>query len=300
MILLAMMEKPPYEDPQPTDTEAPEMAAVTLPPSFFDHLTPARWLIFALGLLLLYQIATVLLWNGRSGIGLLGLAAAPMVSIALPIGLLLRSFGLSFLKEMELQLLSPKQILGVVLSTAGILPIAYALSVLNARYVAPVPEYWEFFEALRPSDPIGFLCGLMAVVIAVPLGEELLFRRLLQGILSRHLSAGVAILLTGVIFGAAHMTPWVLLPISSLGIMLGVLATRSATITAPWLAHALFNLFSFLELTLTGDPESHGFEAIIVRPVPVALGAVLIWWGIRWSTASGKQQGPPDEPTGIE
>jgi membrane protease YdiL (CAAX protease family) len=295
-----MMEQPPHEDPSPADTETPERDATALPTSFFDRLTPARWLVFSLGLLLLYQIATVLLWNGRSGIGLLGLAAAPMVSIALPIGLLLRSFGLSFLKEMQLQVLSAKQVLGVVLSTIGILPIAYALSVFNARYVAPVPEYWEFFEALRPNDPIAFLCGLTAVVIAVPLGEELLFRRLVQGVLSRHLSVGVAILLTGVLFGAAHMTPWVLLPISSLGIMLGVLAARSATITAPWLAHALFNLFSFLELTLTGDPESSDFEAVIVRPVPVLLGAVLIWWGIRLSTADGKQRNKSNEPADIE
>jgi membrane protease YdiL (CAAX protease family) len=207
----------------------------------------------------------------------------------LPIWLLLRSFGLSFRQEMQLQMLSPRQVLGVVFSTVGILPIAYALSVLNARYVAPVPEYWEFFEALRPNNPTGFLCGLLAVVVAVPLGEELLFRRLLQGILARHLSAWVAILLAGVIFGAAHMTPWVLLPISALGIVLGILAWRSETITAPWLAHALFNLFSFLELTLTGDPESHDFEAIIVRPVPILLGAALLWWGIRWSHASGRQ-----------
>ena len=285
-----MSEKQPYEDPPAPEAAPPPVEdSQAPPPSFVDRLTPARWLVFALGLLLLYQIATVVLWNGRSGVGLLGLAAAPIVGIALPIWLLMRSFGLDFRQEMALHRLSAQQILGVVLSTLGILPIAYALSVLNAQYVAPVPEYWDFFEALRPQDPLGFLCGLMAVVVAVPLGEELLFRRLVQGVLARHLSVAVAILLAGMLFGAAHLTPWVLLPISSLGILLGVLAHRSGTITAPWLGHALFNLFSFLELTLTGDPESHDFEAIVVQPLPILLGAVLLWVGTRWSSADSER-----------
>jgi membrane protease YdiL (CAAX protease family) len=254
-----------------------------LPPplSLLDRWSPARWLVFALILLLLYQMAIVALWNGRGGFGLLGLAAAPVVGIVLPLWSTVRRFGLAFRQEMALDGLSLRQFLGVVLAIAGMLPLAYALSVLNSRYSAPVPEYWEFFEALRPNDAVGFTCGLLAIVVMIPLGEELLFRRIVQGTLLRQLSPVVAIVLSGVLFGAAHMTPWVLLPIAGLGILLGVLNYTSGTITAAWLGHALFNLFSFLELTISGDPDSQDFEAVAVRPLPILLGAAIMLLGIR-------------------
>ena len=255
--------------------------AAQAPASFLDRWSPARWLIFALALLMLYQMAIVAFWNGQGGFGLLGLAAAPMAGIILPLWLSMRRFGLSFRHEMALEFLSLRQILGVILSIAGMLPLAYALSVLNSRYSAPVPEYWEFFEALRPGDAVGFSCGLVAIVVMIPLGEELLFRRVVQGTLMRHLSPWVAILLGGVLFGAAHMTPWVLLPISGLGVLLGALFYVSRTITTAWLGHALFNLFSFLELTISGDPDSQDFESIAVRPLPILLGAAVMFIGIR-------------------
>jgi membrane protease YdiL (CAAX protease family) len=270
------MFEPPEQDPQLIGTPNDDA-----PMSFLDHWSAARWLLFALALLLLYQLAMVVFWNGNGGIGLLGLAAAPVVGIAVPLWLVMRRFGLSFRRQMRLTALSGRQFVGVVLSTLGIIPLAYALSVLNARYTTPVPEYWDFFKALQPEDAVGFVSGLLAVVVFVPLCEELLFRRVVQGVLERHLSTAVALLLSGFLFGAAHMTPWVLLPISALGVLLAVLAHRTRTITAPWLGHLLFNLFSFLELTLTGDPQTQRVEAVAVQPVPVLLGLVVLWVGIR-------------------
>ena len=291
------MFETPFDDPESSDNDnhdpaSPdvqdglgwESAAAPPPPtSFLDRWSPSRWLFFALALLLFYQMAIVALWNGRGGFGLLGLAAAPLVGIFLPLWLVMHRFGLAFRQEMALTSLSWQQILGVVLSIAGMLPWAYALSILNANYSSPVPEYWDFFEALRPNDAVGFSCGLLAIVVLIPLSEELLFRRVVQGVLARHLSPLVAILLSGVLFGAAHMTPWVLLPISGLGVLLGVLAYQSRSITAAWLGHALFNLISFLELTITGDPESQDFESVVVRPLPLLVGAAVMVLGIRLS-----------------
>lgn len=268
-----------------------------LPPrSLLDHGSAARWLLFALAMLMLYQLAMVVLWNGQGGLGLLGLAAAPVAGILLPLWLVVRRLGLSFRREMRLQRLTPRQTAGVVLSSVGILPWAYALSILNARYVSPVPEYWEFFQALQPEDIVGFACGLVAVALVIPLCEELLFRRVVQGVLMRHFSTGVAILLSGFLFGAAHMTPWVLLPISALGVLLALLAHRTRTVTAAWLGHTLFNLGSYLELTLTGDPQAEEFETVAVQPLPLVIGAIALWWGIRWSRAVATGHDDPDAP----
>jgi membrane protease YdiL (CAAX protease family) len=287
------MFEPPHEDPR---LEGPSSGTDDKRESFLDHWTPARWLVFALALLMLYQIAMVVLWNGRGGLGLLGLALAPLLGIALPLWLVLRRFGLSFLDQMQLVMLSRRQFAGVLLSSLGIVPVAYALSVLNARYATPVPEYWDFFKALQPEDAVGFVCGILAVVVFIPLCEELLFRRVVQGVLIRHLSTGVAILLSGFLFGAAHMTPWVLLPISALGVLLALLAHRTQTITAPWLAHLLFNLLSFLELTLTGDPQTQRVEKIAVQPIPVLVGLLMVWWGVRLCGVRRQTRAPDEDP----
>ena len=88
-------------------------------------------------------------------------------------------------------------------------------------------------------------------------------------------------LLSTLLFGAAHLTPWVLLPISLLGVLLGVLVWRTGSTVSAWLGHALFNLFSFLQLAITGSPESTHFEAIAVRPLALGIGGLLLWIGLR-------------------
>jgi hypothetical protein len=92
----------------------------------------------------------------------------------------------------------------------------------------------------------------------------------------RRLGAPFGIAITAVLFGAAHGAPWMVLPISFLGILLGVLVWMTGSLSTAWLAHGLFNLASFAELCLTHDPESSRFEAWAVRPLMWATGLVLL------------------------
>jgi membrane protease YdiL (CAAX protease family) len=114
-----------------------------------------------------------------------------------------------------------------------------------------------------------------------------------QGVLARHLTPWVAVLLSGVLFGAAHMTPWVLLPISGLGVLLGGLFYRSGSLTAACFGHGLFNLISFLELSLTGDPASQEFESVAVQPLPILIGAAFLIVGIHMTRATQSRTRQP-------
>ncbi len=85
------------------------------------------------------------------------------------------------------------------------------------------------------------LC-VLAVLVA-PLTEELLFRGLLLDAL-RSACGGLAwpaILLSAAAFGAIHAPPETILPIVTLGIVLGVLRLYTNSLTACVLAHCLFN-----------------------------------------------------------
>jgi len=47
---------------------------------------------------------------------------------------------------------------------------------------------------------------------------------------------------------------------------------------------------------LTGDPRTQVVENVAVRPVPIAVGLLALWWGIRWSAPPGlPEPGQPEE-----
>ncbi len=94
-----------------------------------------------------------------------------------------------------------------------------------------------------------------ALVVLAPLGEELVFRGFMLRGLVRVLPFGVAAVLSGVVFGAAHLQYWtvwpVLVGVAGFGIANAVIYARYGFRTAV-LAHAFFNLIAavllFVEL----------------------------------------------------
>lgn len=92
------------------------------------------------------------------------------------------------------------------------------------------------------------IATLVAAVIAAPVIEELVFRGLvLRGFLSR-MGATWAILLQGVLFGAAHVDPvrgtgniGLVMILSGVGVAFGGAAYFTHRLGAPIIAHAIFN-----------------------------------------------------------
>ena len=275
------METPPPSEP----SEEHESADADNGPGEAHADVFARWgsgplLLFAFGCLLLYEIWIAVLWNRDSELGVWGLALAPLLGVLLPVALVIRTTRVPVREQLWLYGLSRAQWIGVMLAATGAVPVCYAAGALNAAWTPPDPEYYELFQALAPSDFPSAIAGFVAVVICVPLGEEILFRFLLLGVLARHVHAVAAVVAAGVLFAAAHAAPFVLLPIGILGIVLGLLTVWSRTLTAAWIGHAVFNLFGYIELCVTGDAETTAVEEFVLKPWVLVMGTLMLVVGL--------------------
>lgn len=114
---------------------------------------------------------------------------------------------------------------------------------------------WILPEVLPPQHPVllalhgsawgwwGVAQLFVSAVIVAPLSEELMFRGLLLQSLWRHTRlAWVAIAGSGFVFGLIHFPqPQAVLPLATMGLLLGYVRVRYRSLTACVLIHALFN-----------------------------------------------------------
>ncbi|NIP93785.1 MAG: CPBP family intramembrane metalloprotease, partial [Akkermansiaceae bacterium] len=84
---------------------------------------------------------------------------------------------------------------------------------------------------------------IMTVVacIGAPLAEEVVFRGYLYPAMKRFSNIPLAILFTGLLFGAVHLNLAALLPLTVLGVVLALLYEATGSLWAPVAVHFLFN-----------------------------------------------------------
>lgn len=92
------------------------------------------------------------------------------------------------------------------------------------------------------SDAGTTLLMLLSVSILAPLFEEPLFRGFLYGRLRRHMNPFPAAAVSGLVFGAAHMSLENLLPLAAIGFTLALTYERSRDLATPMIAHGAWNL----------------------------------------------------------
>lgn len=115
-------------------------------------------------------------------------------------------------------------------------------------------------DLLDKSQGLAFIGLVLSVAVGAPIVEELFFRGLLlRALQKRRVPNSVAVLLSSVAFGLAHASalPFkavvlVMLSLTAFGAVLAMLAIRTGRLGAGIVAHAAFNLFTLLYLTLTG------------------------------------------------
>ena len=78
------------------------------------------------------------------------------------------------------------------------------------------------------------------------------FRGFLLPSLTKYMTAGWAIGLSGLIFAAAHLSLSEVLPLTLLGCILGGVYSRSRNLLSPMLLHSLWNSATMLGLFILG------------------------------------------------
>lgn len=119
----------------------------------------------------------------------------------------------------------------------------------------------EFLAEHRDAASLAIVW--LAATVTAPIVEEFFFRRILQGWLETRLTGmvgaaragGLAIAGASLAFALAHLgqgLAWV--PLTALGIVLGILARQTGSIVPGILAHALFNAVSVVLVLMQPAP----------------------------------------------
>ncbi len=109
------------------------------------------------------------------------------------------------------------------------------------------------FLALQAKDQVALAIFFSTASIAAPIFEEIMFRGFLLPSLTRYVPVWSAIIISALIFAIAHLSLSEVLPLATLGIVLGVVYTRSRNLLAPMLLHSLWNSGTLISLFVLGS-----------------------------------------------
>ncbi len=154
---------------------------------------------------------------------------------------------------------------GLLLSVLGILFLIAAYPIVNLSFLAneaiPLPAWAQSFESqaedtlkaiLQMDTPIIFIINLLIIGILPGIGEELIFRGILQKQIGAMLKRPeLAIWITAFIFSAIHLQFEGFLPRMVLGAVLGYLYYWTGNLWVPIIAHAFNNGVQVLMIYVT-------------------------------------------------
>ncbi|MEH1840486.1 MAG: type II CAAX endopeptidase family protein [Nostoc sp.] len=134
------------------------------------------------------------------------------------------------------------------------LPIVVVVSLINQQLWQGQGGSNPLLQlALESQDGVALGIFFSTAAIAAPFFEEILFRGFLLPSLTRYLPVWGAILTSSLLFAIAHLSLSEILPLTALGIVLGVVYTRSRNLLAPMLLHSLWNSGTLLSLFVLGS-----------------------------------------------
>lgn len=107
--------------------------------------------------------------------------------------------------------------------------------------------------ALESQDKFALIIFFITASLAAPLFEEVIFRGFLLPSLTRYLPVWGAIIVSSLIFALAHLNLSEVLPLATLGIVLGFVYTRSRNLLSSMLLHSLWNSGTLISLFILGS-----------------------------------------------
>lgn len=123
---------------------------------------------------------------------------------------------------------------------AAVAPLLYAVVIL---VLSLLPEAWieSYSDASSVLLSDVSVVSVIAVAVAAPIVEEVIFRGLILGSLHRVMPGWLAVLLSAAVFGACH-GQWVWMGYAFvLGLVFGLMRLHSGSILPSMLCHLVFN-----------------------------------------------------------
>lgn len=138
---------------------------------------------------------------------------------------------------------------------AALLVTAWAFETFYSRYIYDMKDAQQFIQLLitaLPNTIPNVIIKLLAIVIAGPLVEEVLFRGYLQNALKAKLPTHFAIILTAIIFALYHMEPGAIPTLAIVGLAIGYFYHYTGSLKWSMALHMSNNLVALLA-TLYGS-----------------------------------------------
>jgi membrane protease YdiL (CAAX protease family) len=189
-----------------------------------------------------------------------------------------------------------------------LLPFTQFIGELNQRIVFPggMKEWMESQEksaeqtvkALLSAQSLNdLLLNLFFVAVLAGVGEELLFRGLIQRILVRKYGRWTGIVIAAILFSAMHMQFYGFFPRFLLGVVLGILFAYSGSLWVAILAHFFYDAILITAAYVNPDLlEAESVIPLLQLIVPALISLLLSVWVIR-QMIQRSNEFPPQEPT---
>jgi hypothetical protein len=178
-------------------------------------------------------------------------------------------------KTYDFSLSSIKLMALVSISMIG-LQLGLSVPIVNSL---PIPDFMK--EIIEQFVNQKGVFSFLAIVIAAPVIEELIFRGIiLEGLLKKY-SPTKSILISSILFGIVHLNPWQFISALILGSFSGWVYYRTKKLTLSILIHSVNNLIGFISFYLV-DMENIMNESIfefyggVVNMVVITTIAIIV------------------------
>ncbi len=203
------------------------------------------WLILLLGAgNFFFQSLAFLVTGGLFLPVLIGAVAGVLI----PLGIIFSRHGFFPRRDLLLGPVSPVVLVIALLMALAALAPTSLMAELSLRLHPPDPKWIKFFADNLTNSPGQMVLAAAGGVILAPLVEEIIFRGLLQRLVSRTWGPWPGIVVSALVFGLAHSEPWFLFGLIGVGLLLGFLFEATHSLSACWAAHALHNAVSLVIL----------------------------------------------------
>ncbi len=252
-------------------------------------------------LLLIFAFACYLM--STSVAGLLYLADSVVLSLILPgivgymvpLAVIARRYGVSFREQFRIHAPDGTMtVLVLVIAAASVYPVD-SLTWLFDRGRSADSDYINILLAFKPKGVLHFAAIALGLAVITPVGEELLYRGLVQSVLHRNMRPALAIVLAAFLFAISHGALYLIPGTAALGLLIGFVFYRTGNLVYPVLIHALINGASLVELHLTSEETIRGAQWAPPSPVPLLVSAAVLA-GALYIFARGTARGSAKRP----
>jgi uncharacterized protein len=146
-----------------------------------------------------------------------------------------------------------QQVLQAYLMVQDAIPLPGPLKQFVNEFKRLIEETYRLLVTSHTPGELLFVVLVAAVVPAVC--EELLFRGIVQRSIAQETGGLQAAVMTGVIFGAYHLSPFTLVPLAVLGVFFGFIVHRTGNILVAISAHFFNNFIACLAAYFQMDDE---------------------------------------------